>query len=373
MIQTRLFSAALLMAGLAQASAALAAAPNVIINQGQANACTVTPNSGTVFTLDSSGNVLVNGTYGATCPTSGGTGGSGDPTFSFNPNPANLTIPGGSLTSAGGTVNPNFVAYFANTCTGSVSATTGCAAVTGNWAGGTVCTKASGTTYCTPGSAAVTIPANTAATACTYTFQAVNCTNGTTSVNSAQANVTVAANTGGGGGTYTCTANDVGELNSYGYTRQCGGTIHSFVAGLSPYWDNSYKGVMSNVDWPGNTAQHGKGISVTVNANQYASFGFNTGTVASGASFQTNPSYGTVGLISVSTTPGDFFSGTAVCVGSSLTISSKTNTVASTNCKLAQNTVYYINFSSASYSAPHDTVCTSGSCATGWIWYLYGN
>lgn len=373
MIQTRLFSAALLMAGLAQASAALAAAPNVIINQGVANSqCTVTPSSGTVFTLDSSGNVLVNGAYGQDCP-SGGTGGgfSGPPAFNLNPNPSDLTIPGASLGNTGGTVNPNFVAYFANNCTGSIAVTPGCAAVSGSWAGGTVCTKgASGASanYCTPNSAAVSIPGNSTGSTCNYTFQA-SCS-GTSTVPSQQVTVAVASTPTGGG---SCSVNDVGELNSFGYTRQCGGTIHSFVAGLSPYWDNTYKGVMSGVDWPGNTAQHGKGISVTVNANQYASFSFNTGTVASGASFQTNPSYGTVGLISVSTTPGDFFSGTSVCVGSSLTISSKPNTVAGTNCKLAQNTLYYINFSSASYSAPHDTVCTSGSCATGWIWYLYGN
>src|SRR5215470_17517117 len=139
MIQTRLISAALLLTGLAQASAALAAAPQVIINQGQINSCTVTPSSGTVFTLDPTGNVLVNGTYSAgTCSNQGG-GGSGKPTFSFNPNPANLTIPSVSFDYHGGTVNPNFVAYFANSCTGTVTATATCPAVSGSWNGGTVC------------------------------------------------------------------------------------------------------------------------------------------------------------------------------------------------------------------------------------------
>lgn len=376
MTQNRLFTAALLIAGLAQASAALAAQPQVIINQGQTNSCTVTPNTGTVFNLDSSGNVLVNGAYtaGNCSSTNSGGGLSGDPTFSFNPNPANLTIANNSLGSAGGTVNPNFVAYFATSCKGNLTVQSGCAAVASTpWNGGTVCTSGS-TNYCTPASAAVAIPANANTTSCTYTFQATNCTNSTTQspASSQTATVTVAGiNTGGD----PCIAGDTsGELGNYGYSRQCSGTIHSFSAGVNPTWDNTYKGLMGGSDWPGNTGQWGKGISVSVNAMQYASFSFNTGTTTTGATWNWNTSYGTLGLISVSTKPGDFFGGTAVCVNSTLTITAKPNTVAGTSCKLAANTKYYLNFSSASYSgSTHDTTCTAPSCATGWTPYSYTN
>ncbi len=366
MIQNRLFSAVLLLAGLAQASAALAAAPQVIINQGQTNACTVTPNTGTVFTLDSSGNVLVNGAYGQNC--SIGSGGSGSPTFSFNPNPANLTIANSSLGSAGGTVNPNFVAYFANSCTGSVTVPSGCPAITGSWAGGTVCTKATNAnnqTYCSPNSAAVTIPANPNTTSCSYTFQAVNCTNGSTSISTQTAAVIVAGTVSGGG---ACSVNDVGDLNQYGYTRQCSGSVASINRSLSPSWDNSYQSLMSGA-WPGSVAQMGYGLQVTINANQYASFKFNTGSTAAGVQIQPNSSYGTLGLISVSTNPGDFFAGTALCVGSTLNISSLAGTQAT--CKLALNTDYYLNFSSASSFAPYGTTCTGSACTTGWTPYAY--
>jgi hypothetical protein len=373
MIQTRLISAALLLTGLAQASAALAAAPVVVINQGQQNACTVTPSSGTVFTLDPNGNVLVNGTYDAACPVGGG--GSGPPTFSFNPNPSNLTIPSVSLPYTGGTINPNFVAYFANSCTGSVTQTTGCPAVAGNWGtGGTVCTaatNASGQKYCSPNSAAVTLPANSTAANCVYTFQATNCTNGTTAISTQTAQVTVPFNGGGGGG--GCSAGDGGDLSGAGYTRQCSGLIASLNnSGLHPVWDNTYAGLMSG-PWPGNTTQFSKGLQVTINQLQYASFSFNTGSTPAGVEFSANGSYGTLGIASISTAPGDFFSGTALCVGSTITISSKSNTVQGTNCKLQLNTNYYLNMSSASYSPPHDSTCGTGSCTTGWTTYSYGN
>jgi hypothetical protein len=124
--------------------------------------------------------------------------------------------------------------------------------------------------------------------------------------------------------------------------------------------------------WPGNAGQLGYGLKVTVNANQYGSFAFNTGATAHGVHFESNGSYGTLGVISVSTVPGDFYGGTALCVGSTLNISSKTGTVAT--CKLALNTDYYLNFSSADVAPPaHETDCTAAACTTGWTTYGYSN
>jgi hypothetical protein len=368
MINNRLFYAVVLLAGLAEAQAATAASPIVIVNQGQSNECQITPSSSTVFTLSTEGNVLINGSYtSGTCSTGGtGGGGSGNPTFSFSPNPADLTIPSNSLPSTGGTVNPNFVAYFANTCTGSVTPGAGCTAVSGNWANGTVCTyttNAAGQKYCTPNSAAVTMPANSANTACTYTFQATNCTNGSTSVSSSTATVTVAA---AGNNNVPCSPTDMGDLP--GYTRQCSGNAtnaHGAVA-----WDNTFA-TLFGAPWPGATWQPGHAWTVTVNATQFASFKIDTGTAAAGIHIYFNNSFGQTGTASVSTQPGHFLDG--ICLaGSSLFISSKPGTTAA--CKLSANTTYYLNISMASlYPPDYASACAGSACTTGWSFDSYGN
>jgi hypothetical protein len=364
MTHNRLFHAVMLLAGLTGAQAATAASPIVIVNQGQNNECQITPSSNTVFTLSTEGNVLINGSYtSGTCGSTGG--GNGSPTFSFNPNPANLTIANNSLPSSGGTVTPNFVAYFANTCKGSVTPGSGCAAVSGNWGtGGTVCTgttNANGQTYCSPGSATVTLPANTAQTSCTYTFQATNCTNGTTSVSSATAVVTVAAAGTVGG---PCSPTDIGDLPG-DWTRQCSGNATNYHGAVA--WDNTYA-TLFGAAWPGAAGQYGHAWTVTVGAATFASFQLSTGTTQAGIHIYPNNSFGQTGTASISTAPGHFLDVPSGCAGSNLFISSKTGTAAA--CKLLPNTTYYLNIVMA--SLPDGTpVCGGSSCTTGWAFDQY--
>jgi len=376
MIRNHVLSAALAITSLVIAPCATAAPPVVRINDGQPNSCIVTPSSNTVFTLSSTGDVLINGSYtSGTCST-GGTGGGGNPTFTpFSPAPADLSVLPSTLSSAGGNVTPTFAVYYANSCTGKVTATAGCPAVPGAWGtGGTVCTGATngmGQTYCSP-SGTVAVPNNPATTnACVYTFQAINCTNGTASVNSQLASVTVPALVVG-----NCTEAPSGDLGNLGYTRECSGSVHSFNISLNPHWSvssNVLTDIMS-APWPGSAAQYGFGLAITVNAMGFGSFKFNTGSTAAGISITANASYGVPGLLSVSTVPGDYFAGsTTVCSApsSTLSISSKAGTNAT--CKLSLNTDYYLNVSNADLFSPHATDCSTTACTTGWTVYSYGN
>lgn len=365
-----------ILAGLAGAQAARAA--DVIVTTTSGGSCTITPSTSTIFTLNAQGDVLIQGDFtGGTC-SSGGGGGSSPTTPSFTgltPAPANLTASPTSLSSSGGTVTPNMVAYYANSCTGSVSITsgTGCPAVTGAWAGGTVCTgttNANSQLYCSA-SSGISMPANTTSNNCAYTFKAscINTTSNTT-VNSQNAVVTVSYTSSPP--PTTCTeGSQSGDLSSYGYTRQCSGTVRSMNNTLNAKWDNTYNGLMSG-DWPGSPAQTGGyTLIVTVNANQFGSFKFNTGSTPAGVSLLPNQSYGVAGMMSVSTVPGDVFSGTSLCYGSQLSISSKSGTAA--NCKLSLNTDYYLNISNADFFAPHATDCSTTSCAIANGVYLYSN
>lgn len=373
MIRSTFFSA-LAAFGLAASSLA-SAAPVVIVNQGQNDSCTITPSNSTVFSLSDTGDVLINGSYTAgNCSTPGTGGGGGDPTFNpFSPSPADLSVVPSTFGSAGGATTPAFVVYNATSCTGKVTATTGCPALTGAWGtGGTVCTgqqNASGQTYCAP-TGTVAIPANTTGNQCSYTFQAINCTNGSASINSQMASLTVSAQAQSGG----CSEGSAtGELASYGFTRQCSGTVRSFNNSLSPHWTTNTVSDILSAAWPGSASQYGFGLAVTVNATQYGSWKFNTGATEAGVHFESNSSYGVQGLMSVSTSPGDFFSGTtAVCKGSTLNISSKAGT--SANCKLSLNTDYYINIAMVDPFGSHGSTCGTGtSCTTGWTVYGYGN
>jgi hypothetical protein len=372
MIRNHVLSAALVITSLVIAPCATAAPPVVRINDGQSNSCVVTPSTGTVFTLSAAGDVLINGSYtSGTC--SSQISGSGDPTFApFSPAPADLTVQPSTLSAAGGNVTPAFAAYYANTCPGKVTATAGCPAIPAPWGtGGTVCTgatNAKGQTYCSP-SGTVAVPNNpSTSNACVYTFQAINCTNGTTSVNSQLATVTVPALIVG-----TCTDGDhSGDLGALGYGRQCTGAVRSFNNSLSPHWATNTIADILSAAWPGAAGQYGFGLAITVNQNAFGSFKFNTGSTVAGIHIEANSSYGVAGLLSVSTTPGDYFPGsTSLCFGSTLNISSKAGTAAT--CKLSLNTDYYLNVSNADYFSPHATDCSTSACTTGWTVYGYGN
>ncbi len=326
--------------------------------------CVVTPTSD-ITIAQVTGNMSLNGTL-AGC---GGSPATTPPTFSLNPNPTNLTV-SGTPTSAGGIVNPDFIAYFTNLCSGHLTQTTGCTAVGGAWGtGGAVCngqTNPDGQLYCSPHAAAVTLPPNTStSTACIYTFQAVNCTNGATTISSIPVNVTVPASSGSG-----CVPGPSGDLGALGYSRACTGSVHSLNTSLHPVWNNTYTSLLSGA-WPGSNAQFGWGLQITVAANGFGSFKFNTGNTVAGVSFESNTSYGNAGTMSVSTVPGDTFSGTAICAGQVVRPSTKPGTLG--HCQLQLNTDYYLNVSMANYFAPHDTMCTAASCTTGWTVYSYGN
>jgi hypothetical protein len=373
MIRNHFLSATLAITSLVIAPGVTAASPVVRINDGQPNSCVVTPSSGTVFTLSATGDVLINGSYTSGTCSSVVTNPGGNPTFTpFSPAPADLSVLPSTLSAAGGNVTPTFAVYYANTCTGKVTATAGCPAVPGAWGtGGTVCTGATnamGQTYCAP-SGTVAVPNNTSTqNACVYTFQAINCTNGTASVNSQLATVTVPALIIG-----TCTEGPTGDLGSLGYSRQCTGAVRSFNTSLSPHWATNTIADILSASWPGSAAQYGWGLAITVNQLSFGSFKFNTGSTAAGVHFESNSSYGTLGLLSVSTMPGDSFPGsTSLCVGSTLNISSKPGTLA--QCKLSLNTDYYLNVSNADQlQAGHPTDCGTSACTTGWTVYGYGS
>ncbi len=364
MIRNQFLSAALSAMGLLLVAPAVMASPVVRINDGQTNACIVTPPpSGTVFTLSTQGDVLITGTYsGAGCGT--GSGGTNGPTFApFTPAAADLTIPNNSLASTGGSVNPAFVAYYSTSCTGSVSASASCTNVTGAWAGGAVCTgtiNTAGQTYCSP-SAAVSIPSNSSTTAaCTYTFQA-NCSNGSTSKPSQTATVTVAKAGSGGGGGGCVDGSSSGDLSTFGYTRQCSGALTDQNKTLSPHWTSNTISDLLSAAWPGAPAQLSYALMITINKNQYASFSFNTGSSTSGLSFTPNISFGMTGNLSISDVPGDYYSGTAHCSGSTISVSSKSGTTAS--CVLQPNTNYYLNISANDAIDPqHASDCANASC-----------
>jgi hypothetical protein len=370
MIPTRLFIAVLIAAGAAAQSAT--ATPLVVVNQGQNNECTITPSGSTVFTLSTEGNVLINGSY--TSGSCGGSSGSnGNPTFSFNPNPANLTVSPNSLSAIGGNVTPNFVAYFANTCKGSVTASAGCTAAPAPWGtAGTVCTaltNANGQAYCSP-SGTVTLPANLSTTTdCTYTFKATQCTNNVTSVDSQTAVVTV-IKAGGGGGSTSCTQGDTsGDLPGFG--RQCSGTGSNYGGTISWSPTTSTFAQLFGAEYPGSPSQPGKHWSVTLTANQYASFQFSTGTTVAGIQLSPNPSFGATALLSISTQaqgPGYFHTG--LCYATNLTMSTKSPTAAF--CKLSPNTTYYLNMAMADYSTFVST-CANSSCTAAGAFDPYNN
>jgi hypothetical protein len=164
-----------------------------------------------------------------------------------------------------------------------------------------------------------------------------------------------------------------GDLGQIGYARMCAGNIRSLNANLHPTWNNTYAGLMSG-PWPGNAGQFGFGLQVTLNAMGFGSFKFNTGATADGVSFSSNTSYGMQALLSVSKSPGDYFTGSSTVCGSpsaNLTISSKTGT--SANCKLLLNTDYYLNISFADYFTPHSTTCPQPTCTAGMTVYKYSN
>lgn len=356
----RLLLAATFAAGLASLHPATAASPLVIVNQGLQNSCTITPNNGTVFSIAPSGDVLINGSY--TSGACGQTQSSGNPSFSpFSPAPANLTIPNGSLPSTGGTVTPNFTVYYANTCTGKVTATAGCNAVPAPWGtGGVVCSgvqNATGQTYCSPGNATVAMPPNpSATTVCSYTFQAINCTNGSSTVDSQTAVVTVDKQGSTGA---TCNTTDPTDLP--GYTRQCGGTATNYKGTTT--WDNTYASLFNGA-WPGNTSQAGHPWTVTLNKTAYASFKIQTGSVQGGVHLYQNNTFGQTPLMSISTTPGNFVNNTVCPAGSSLFISSVTGTTAA--CKLSLNSTYYLNISLAILAPPdYPSSCDSTACTIG--------
>lgn len=167
-----------------------------------------------------------------------------------------------------------------------------------------------------------------------------------------------------------CVPGPSGDLGSYGYSRMCSGGVRSLNTALKPKWDNTYAGVMSG-PWTGAPNQFGWGLQITVNAQGFGSFKFNTGATVAGVSFESNPSYGSQGTISVSTVPGDAFGGTALCAGQVARISTKPDTKG--NCKVALNTDYYLNVSMANPFAPHATMCEAASCTTGWTVYGYSN
>ena len=359
MIRNRVFLAVVAVTGLIQVQAASAASPVVIINQNQTNQCIVTPTGSTVFTLDDNGDVLVNGTYGTGCGTQGG--GTSPPSFSpLSPAAADLTIPGNSLQSTGGTVNPNFVAYYATSCTGSVTPSSGCTAVTGNWAGGTVCTgqtNGAGQTYCTPASAAVTIPSNASTTAaCTYAFKAT-CSGTGQPVSSQTVNVTVAAS---GSPPGNCTDGDTSG-DQPGFTRQCSGNLSDdAVPPRNGTWTD-FTSVYGT--WPGSSANAGKTQKLTINKNSYAALAFTPGTAGTD-NWTSNETYmKNGGMMSVSTAPG-YFNSTSpqtVCVK---TASGYNVSTISGLCKLTIGTTYYLNF--ATIDTTGAAICPTSSCVSAW-------
>jgi hypothetical protein len=169
-----------------------------------------------------------------------------------------------------------------------------------------------------------------------------------------------------------CNAHNTSDLDDLGYVRMCAGNVRSLNSSLHARWDNQYSGLMSG-PWPGAAGQFGFGLVVTVNAQGYGSFAFNTGGTEAGVTFQSNTSYGVQGMLSVSTLPGDTFGGSTVCStpGTAVNLSSKAGTKA--QCKLKLNTDYYLTISMADYFAPHLTDCEGNTCSTGWTVYRYGN
>ena len=346
---------------LAAAPQAVFSAPKVIINQGQASPCTITPNAGTVFTMSGTGDVLVNGSYGADCPSGNGGAVSGNPSFSpFSPAPADLAItPSSTPTSIGGAVTPTFTAYYANTCNGQITASTGCPAVSGAWGtGGVVCnfaTNAAGQKYCSP-SGTVTLPANTAATACSYTFKAINCTNGTTSVSSSIAVVQVP----GAGTPLNCTPGDTSG-DQVGFTRQCSGGLSDDA---NPPRNTTWSDFISvyGAVWPGSQTNGGKTQKLTINQKQYASLQF-IATAGTADNFTSNETYMPQGgMMSVSTAPGYFSGAQAVCPGTARGISVGPGSLAS--CKLTAGVTYYLNF--AAVDTVGNALCTASTCVQAW-------
>jgi hypothetical protein len=281
------------------------------------------------------------------------------PTFS-----PDLTLDHAALLVAGGDVVPAFVALDADACTGTVTAGAGCPAVPAPWGtGGQVCTRTvvGGTTTCSPDSTPVAIPANSLANNCTYVFQAT-CTHGALSAMSQTAAVSVT-------GTKCVEGDPTGDVATL--TRQCSGNVRAKGSGSNPSgatWDNTLDTWFTDTwPWP---SMAGLAAAITVNANQYASFRFVTGPGPAGATITTNNTFGATAQESISTVPGMFFTN-VICTSSDISMSTKATTIAP--CKLEPNTAYYFNVSWASTVAPHDSVCGSTSCPTGYSVYQYSN
>jgi hypothetical protein len=164
-----------------------------------------------------------------------------------------------------------------------------------------------------------------------------------------------------------CLDGDSSDL--LGYTRQCSGYATNFHG--AAVWDDTYSSLFAGV-WPGSPTQVGHPFTVKVNATQYASFVIVTGTTVAGINIHPNNSFGYTGLASISTAaqgPGIFTDG--LCYGSDLSISTKLDTLA--QCKLSANSIYYLNFSLASYFLPHVTTCVTDACTTGWTMDQFSN
>lgn len=158
----------------------------------------------------------------------------------------------------------------------------------------------------------------------------------------------------------TCRTGDSSDVLNF--TRQCVGYATNFQGATT--WDDTFAQLFWG-EWPGSASQAGQPFTVTVNATQYGAFRLSTGTVEAGIRITPNTDVGKAGLASISTEaqgPGYFFDG--LCVGSTLTISSKPGTTAT--CKLSANSTYYLNLSMADYFPPHLTDCPTDTCTIAW-------
>lgn len=351
MNQIRYILSFLLVAGVAGVHAQQ---PIVKINSGSlATECDVTaPPGAPIFQLDATGNVLVTGTMSG----SGCAGGTGTPSFGFNPPASGVVINNGSTQVVAGsvaTVPLTYQAYNASSCSVGTPTTTGtCPAIS---ASNGSCQGSGAQNSCAPTGATLSIPTQASMgtnTSCGYTTTATCSPGGVTS--SAILTVTTTqqgsdpgcptppqAISTGSGGTWTRVTSTSVKFGDG--TTVAGVNATDYVA----VW--TYPG--TTVPWPGS---YGLSTRPSASANMYFSEKF---VVPTDGSVTGHPSWTTTGSgqngnasFTISTCPGDFGqTGTVLTTGCKVNMGSGTlfSTVSATQigsyCSLKPGSSYYLN------------------------------
>ncbi|TLY51504.1 MAG: hypothetical protein E6K53_07090 [Gammaproteobacteria bacterium] len=331
-----------LVASLGLSQGAVAATTVVV------GSCTITGVSGINHDYNSNTVTVTGGTLGSGC-TAGNGGGGG----------------GGSTTSLSYTLGTTLSAPMAI-----------------NWSSsdaGVSCTVGNASGFVTNPTAANGWTLSTPTTAGSYSFP-ITCTSTTANITSVVASPSSVSLTVSNAVVQGACDPSQKSDNLYGVVlaRQCTGnvTYSGSRFGKAAYSGNVYKldDLLTDATHPGPFPKYVSGYSLTpsINTGQFIALAFTPGSRGGQMQFTNDPSFGDGGVISISTQPGVFSQGAAICsqnygAGNSFTV----GTVGTgSDCVVAAGQTYYLNFAAVNQFGQN--MCFNGTpnnCATTTVSY----